>query len=306
MRVLLLDAVHKFNSILRKSSLLSLFLLLYSFPAFSQERRLNPFTDFSRLWLEWNIIPNTQWAPNAIDPAARSNKTLQLIRFQPVFPIKISNDWTVISRTVMQFIDKPSAEPSFVFDQENQSIGFLGYKQQNKFGLHSINPSFFFVPDTGSNSAFGVGPSLAISVSNSVSKNKFGVGPALMAFKQFGRTTLGIRARKIWSINNRSDNDYLNIFVAQPVLRYQLSNNWFFVSSPIINADFNLNQPWTLPVGGGIGRSFKFSNNRYTALMSLEAYFNAIKPKFDNGESLLGDWTIRAQLQIAIPDSNSF
>ena len=113
-----------------------------------------------------------------------------------------------------------------------------------------------------------------------------------------------MRARQIWGVSNRSTNEDLNNLVAQPILRYQFDKNWYLLSSPIIIADFNLDQAWTLPIGGGIGRTFKLSRSTQ-ALISLEAYYNAIKPEFDGGESLLGDWTIRAQFQIAIPDLTS-
>ena len=270
----------------------------------AQSLQVNPFTGVNRLWFEWNTIPNTQWAPRVIDSGAKPDKTLQILKFQPVIPFKLSDDLTLVTRTVMRFINKPSADPLLGFNPVTQQPGVIGFDERNKAGLDSINPSFFFVPNTGQNSAIGIGPSFAVSIDNNVGSNQFGVGPAVMAFKQFGRWTTGVRARQIWGVSNRSDNEDLNNLVAQPILRYQFDKNWYLLSSPIIIADFNLDQAWTLPIGGGIGRTFKLSRSTQ-ALISLEAYYNAIKPEFDGGESLLGDWTIRAQVQIAIPDLTS-
>ena len=47
---------------------------------------------------------------------------------------------------------------------------------------------------------------------------------------------------------------------------------------------------WTVPVGGGLGYAFRLADQPMQ--ISVEAYYNAIKPSFA-GEDLLGDWTIR-------------
>ena len=281
------------------STLFSSFCLVL--PAEAQSLQVNPFTEVTRLWFEWNTIPNTQWAPRVIDSDAKPDKTLQILKFQPVIPFKLSDDLTLVTRTVMRFINKPSADPLLGVNPTTQQPGVIGFDESNEGGLDSINPSFFFVPNTGLNSAIGIGPSFAVSIDSNVGSDQFGVGPAFMAFKRFGRWTAGVRARQIWGVSNRSNNEDLNNLVAQPILRYQFDKDWYLLSSPIITADFNLDQAWTLPVGGGIGRTIKLSS-KTQALISLEAYYNAIKAEFDGGESLLGDWTIRAQVQIAIPD----
>ena len=288
-----------------KAFFISLFLnCCFLAPVNSQTQQVNPFTGVRRLWFEWNTVPNTQWAPNAIDQGAKPDKTLQILKFQPVIPFKLSDEWSLLTRTVMRFVNKPSADPVLGFNLATQQPGIVGFKERNNAGLDFINPSFFLVPNTGQNSAIGVGPSFALSVGNSVGSDQFGVGPAVLAFKRFGRWTMGFRARHIWGVSNRSSADDLNNFVAQPILRYQLDKNWYLISSPIVTADFNLDQAWTLPVGGGIGRTIRLSRSTQ-ALISLEAFYNAIKPEFSGGESLLGDWTVRAQVQIALPYSTT-
>ena len=83
-------------------------------------------------------------------------------------------------------------------------------------------------------------------------------------------------------------------------VRYQLNKKWYFTSSPIISADWTKakDEGWTVPVGGGLGYTFKIA--KQPTQISIEAYYNAIKPSLA-GEELLGDWTIRTQLQILFP-----
>ena len=51
-------------------------------------------------------------------------------------------------------------------------------------------------------------------------------------------------------------------------------------------------------MGGGFGYAFKLANQPMQ--ISLESYYNAVKPTFA-GDEILGDWTIRTQVQILLP-----
>ena len=73
-----------------------------------------------------------------------------------------------------------------------------------------------------------------------------------------------------------------------------------FTSSPIISSNWNHpgGDGWIVPVGGGLGYAFRLANQ--PTQISLEGYYNAVKPTFA-GEELLGDWTIRTQVQVLFP-----
>ena len=88
--------------------------------------------------------------------------------------------------------------------------------------------------------------------------------------------------------------------VAQPLIRYQLNKNWYFTSSPIVSSDWAHPNGvgWIVPVGRGLGYAFRLANQPMQ--ISLESYYNAMKPTFA-GEELLGDWTIRTQVQVLFP-----
>ena len=71
--------------------------LLIAEPAAAQR---NPITSFTRLWGEWDVTPNTQWAPKAVDPSAQPDRSIQIFKFQPVVPFRLNDDWTVLTRTI--------------------------------------------------------------------------------------------------------------------------------------------------------------------------------------------------------------
>ena len=71
------------------------------------------------------------------------------------------------------------------------------------------------------------------------------------------------------------------------MIRKELPNKWFFISDPIITANWKAasGQKWLVPLGGGIGRAV--SNKRVPANVSLQVYWNAIRP---DGAP---DWLVR-------------
>ena len=107
--------------------------------------------------------------------------------------------------------------------------------------------------------------------------------------------------RNIWSFAGDPERDDVNTLVVRGLLRYQLNRSWYLSSSPIIASDWT--QPegkgWIVPVGGWLGYSFRVGGQPMQ--VSLEGYYNAVKPQFA-GEELLGDWTIRTQWQVLFPN----
>jgi hypothetical protein len=71
--------------------------------------------------------------------------------------------------------------------------------------------------------------------------------------------------------------------MARGLVRYRLGKGWFFIYAPIITANWNASsgQRWLVPLGGGIGKSFKFKPFKFKPTpvnISLQAYGNALKP----------------------------
>jgi len=260
----------------------------------------NPITSTSRLWLEWNVTPNVQWAPGSVDPDADPDRTLNVLKLQPVFPFRLNEDWTVLTRTIFRFVSAPSASPELGLTPLGEPL-VLGWNQRNRMGLSDVSPTAFFVPNLGPDWTIGLGPSLVIPAGDGpTDSGKLSVGPALLGYYHRGPWTVGARMRNIWSVAGDPQRDEVHRFIAQPLIRYQFSKNWFFTSSPIISSDWTHpeGEGWTVPVGGGLGYAFKLA--KQPMQISLEGYYNAVKPTVA-GEELLGDWTIRTQWQVLFP-----
>ena len=122
-------------------------LLLIAESAAAQQ---NPITSASRLWLEWNVTPNVQWAPGSVDPQADPDRTLNVLKLQPVFPIRLNEDWTVLTRTIFRFVSVPFASPELRLTPIVEPL-VLGWNQCNRSGLSDVSPTAFLCPTSALN-----------------------------------------------------------------------------------------------------------------------------------------------------------
>ncbi|MGB5408678.1 MAG: neuromedin U, partial [Thiogranum sp.] len=81
-----------------------------------------------------------------------------------------------------------------------------------------------------------------------------------------------------WSFAGDSDRADVNQLLLRGLIRRELRNRWFFISAPIITANWNAasGQKWRVPLGGGFGRAL--SRDRAPVNVSLQLYWNVIRP----------------------------
>ena len=198
----------------------------------SARPRANPITSNDRLWLEWNVIPNVQWAPGSVDPEADPDRTLNVLKLQPVFSFRLNEDWTVLTRTIFRFVSAPSASPELGLTPLGEPL-VLGWTQRNRTGLSDVSPTAFFVPNLGPDWTIGLGSSLVIPAGDGpTDSGKLSVGPALLGYYHRGPWTVGARMRNIWSVAGDPEREEVHRFIAQPLIRYQFSNNCLLYTSP--------------------------------------------------------------------------
>ncbi len=243
----------------------------------------NPIASLVSFPIQWNSTPGTQWAPGALDPSARANRTLNVWNVQPVVPFPLNDNLTLISRTIVPVIHRPLAGETDVI------------------GIGDINPTLFLVPRAKGNLMVGLGPTLVIPSATDVelSGQRWSAGPAAVAVYTKGPWVGGVLVNNVWSFAGQGGRD-VNAMLIQPFLNHNLPGGWYLISSPILTADWTAanGKGWTVPVGGGIGRVFVLGTQPLNA--SLQAFWNVAKPTV-LGDELLGDVTIRLQIQALFP-----
>lgn len=176
---------------------------------------------------------------NEIGPD-RDGERFQL-NIQPVIPISLGEDWTMISRTIMPVISQDDIFPD----------------AGDQFGLGDITQSLFFSPTHPGPSGiiWGVGPVflLPIGTDELLSAEKWGAGPTVVILRQSEGWTYGMLANHIWSFAGDDDRDEVSATFLQPFLSYTTPDAWTFGINSEASYDWEAEE-WSIPVNFSVSK----------------------------------------------------
>ena len=221
----------------------------------------------------------------------KHNHQIYFVNIQPVIPINLTDNWNLIARIITPVINLPSLAPG---------IGSAA-------GLGDINPTFFLSPAKSGDLIWGVGPTFTLPTATDklLGNGKFSLGPAAVALTMQGHWVLGALANNQWSVAGWGGG-HVNQMLIQPFVNYNLPNNWYLVSAPIMTANWAAkgSDVWTVPLGGGIGKLFKLGQilplEGHTLATvpintQIQAFGNVARP--EDGAK----WQLRFQFQFLFP-----
>ena len=199
-----------------------------------------------------------------------------VLNIQPVWPLRLNDDWNLITRTIVPVIYQPELAPGF----------------GDEFGLGDSLFTGFLSPRKPGKLIWGVGPAILIptSTDHSLGVGQWGLGPSAVALTMHGRWVYGALLNNVWSF----EGDY-NAMTLQPFVNYNLPSGWYVVSAPIITANWEADSDntWTVPIGGGAGKIFKFG--KLPVNCQAQVFYNMETP--DGGAR----WQLRVQFQLLFP-----
>ena len=206
--------------------------------------------------------------------------TQYVLNIQPVIPISLSEDWNLITRTILPIINQPSPAPGV----------------RSAFGMGDINPTFFLSPAKSEKFIWGLGPTLTFPTATDplLGAGKYSAGPAAVVLTMHGHWVIGALANNQWSYAGWGGKN-VNALLVQPFINYNLPHGWYVVTAPVITADWEADSDnrWTVPLGGGVGKIQRFG--KLPINFQLQAFYNVVTP--DNG----ADWQLRFQVQFLFP-----
>jgi hypothetical protein len=204
-----------------------------------------------------------------------------ILNVQPVIPFKLTQDWNLISRTIMPLIYQPELAPG---------VGDV-------FGLGDIQQSLFLSPAKPGKLIWGIGPILQFptATDDSLGQGKWGAGPTAVALAMHGPWVFGALINNVWSFAGDDDRRDVNQMLLQPFVNYNLPDAWYLTTSPIITADWEAesDERWTVPLGAGVGKIVRVGKLPVNA--QLAGYYNVVRP--DNA----AEWQLRIQIQLLFP-----
>ncbi len=197
------------------------------------------------------------------------------VNVQPVIPISISEDWNLISRTILPIISQEDLIPG---------------TDQSGFG--DIVQSVFFSPKapTASGLIWGVGPAALLPTgSNEFSADTWAAGPTAVVLKQEGRLTIGALANHLEDFSGDAE---ISATFVQPFLSYGLGKGRTVGFNTESTYDWEAEQ-WTIPVNLTYSQVKKFGGQLVSIGGGARAYL----------ESPTGgpDWGVRVIFTLLYP-----
>lgn len=194
----------------------------------------NPVASLVTVPLQYNLDEGL----GALDDGRRST-----LNFQPVIPIKLNDDWNLISRTIVPYI----SQDDVTGPGESQS------------GFGDIVQSFFFSPSAPTESGWiwGAGPVVYIPLGNDTfSADQWGLGVTGVALRQQNGWTYGVLANHIWGIDPDEGDEAISTTYFQPFLSYTTPKAWTFGLNTESTYDWNA-EAWSVPVNLTVSKLVK-------------------------------------------------
>ena len=187
------------------------------------------------------------------------NGAIWRINVQPVIPVSISEDWNVISRTIVPIITQTDIPTG-----------------NNASGVGDILQSLFFSPKapTSNGLTWGVGPAILFNSAseNELGAEKWGLGPTGVVLKQEGPWTYGMLANHIESFAGNDNRTDISATFMQPFLSYVTSTKTTIGLNTESTYDWESSQ-WSVPINLTVMQLLKLGDQilqigggvRYTA-----------------------------------------
>ena len=193
------------------------------------------------------------------------------LNIQPVLPFSISEDWNLISRTILPVVDQHDIFPG----------------AGDQFGLGDTVQSLFFSPKapTSNGWIWGLGPVflLPTGTDDLLSTEKWGAGPTGVALKQTGPWTYGALFNHIWSFAGDSDRSDVDSTFLQPFVSYTTPDAWTYVVNSESTYDWEQEQ-WSTPVNFMVSKVTRFGKQ----LVSVQGGVRYYLESTDGGPEGLG------------------
>jgi hypothetical protein len=205
-----------------------------------------------------------------------------LLNIQPVIPVRLSQNWNLVSRIITPIIYQPTvSQPT----------------NQGAYGFGDMNPSFFLSPAKPGKIIWGAGPALVLPTATNpfLGQGKWSIGPSIVVLEQPGKWTLGALVNNVFSFAGQSSRPAVNQMVFQYFINYNLRHGWYLTWQPTLTANWEATNGgrWVVPFGGGVGRIMKLGFQPVN--LTAQVYGNAVHP---SGAS---PWGMRLQIAFLFP-----
>jgi hypothetical protein len=218
-----------------------------------------------------------------------ANGDATILRIMPVYGFPSVGNWDVIHMNLVTLADAPGGIPGSPGNPDP-------VPGERVFGISDLAHASFFTPKKVGDFIWGIGGMLMIPIASDskLGSGKWSAGPAFRFRYRAGPWNFGAFGGQIWSFAGDDNRNDVSQLLIRGAIRRQLANDWYFVSAPIITANWNADgQKWLVPLGGGIGKKFGIGADPWA--VSLQGYYNVVKP------AGAPNWAVRLAFVVSIP-----
>ncbi len=183
-----------------------------------------------------------------------------LLNIQPVAPFDLTEDWNLISRTIVPLIYAESPVPG----------------GNDVSGIGDLVQSFFFSPKapTANGWIWGAGPVVLLPTGkDEFTADQWGLGPTFVALKQQSGWTYGGLVNHIWGFDAPSDRQDVNATFLQPFLTYTTPDAWTFALVSESTYDWTAEE-WTVPVNFNVSKLTHFGKQPVSFQVGYRHFFD--------------------------------
>lgn len=276
------------NNFFRKNLLFCLGIL-FSLTAFSEvsdekikddnvelARKIsNPVANLTSVPIQYNYQENL---------GMKEDGKRSITKIQPIIPFSISDDWNLITRTIVPVIKTESMGP--------------GVSDKTGFGDTSL--SLFFSPKepTKNGIIWAAGPVILLPTeSHDLGKDKLGLGPtfAALKIKDLGNKkslTMGFLTSQIWTVESHTDETETNQLFIQPFMSYVMPTATTLTLSSEMTFDWVKDEK-EIPIIFQIGQMAKIKGQIINFQLGQQWYAD----KYTGGSN----WATRFQITFLFP-----
>ena len=209
----------------------------------------NPVASLISVPLKWS------W-DTGIGPADANRNTFIV---QPVIPFSIGDDWNLITRTIIPYVDAESPVVS----------------GSDASGLGDILQSFFFSPKapTSNGWVLAVGPAISYPTASEdvLGSEKWSAGPTALMLKQDRGWTYGVLANHLWSFAGNDERAYTSATFVQPFLSFTTKTRTTWGVNTESVYDWRGGQ-WTIPINVSVSQLKKIGKRPVSFGFTARAY----------------------------------
>lgn len=167
------------------------------------------------------------------------------LNVQPVIPFSLNDNWNIISRTIVPFIEQKDIIPG-----------------KTQSGMGDTVQSFFFAPKTPTSGgvSWGVGPVFLLPTgADGLTADQFAAGPTGVFLKRTGSWSYGALANHLWTVGSKNNNPEINTTLFQPLAIYYGPDNWTFSINAEATYDWT-SEAASVPVNVAANKLVSFGN----------------------------------------------